>query len=57
MNKPTTTGAQKSSPEAGILPGTPAGKPAKGPGIVPGTPDEKRDQGRAAVRPAVLKSL
>ena len=46
MNKPTTTGAPKSSPDPGVLPGTPAGKPVKGPGIVPGTPDEKRDQGR-----------
>lgn len=46
MSKPTTTGAPKSPPDPGVLPGTPAGKPAKGPGIVPGTPDEKRDQGR-----------
>ena len=31
----------------GVLPGTPAGEPAKGPGIVPGTPDQKRDPGTA----------
>ena len=53
MSKPTTTGTRKPSPEAGVLPGTPAGQPAKGPGIVPGTPDEKRDQGR---EPSVRRS-
>src|SRR5438552_13378797 len=32
-------------PKSGVLPGTPAGQPAKGPGIVPGTPDDARDVG------------
>lgn len=39
MTKPSTTGPTKS--QGGVLPGTPAGEPAKGPGIVPGTPDQK----------------
>ena len=44
MSKPNTSGPTKS--ESGVLPGTPAGEPAKGPGIVPGTPDEKREPGK-----------
>ena len=48
MNKPTTGDPTKS--EKGVLPGTPAGEPAKGPGIVPGTPegshDQKREEGK-----------
>ncbi len=38
-----STGTTRS--QDGVLPGTPAGEPAKGPGIVPGTPDQKRDTG------------
>jgi hypothetical protein len=45
MNKPTSDDKPKPSSDAGVLPGTPAGQPAKGPGIVPGTPDEKRGEG------------
>jgi hypothetical protein len=49
MTKPKPTTADTKS-ESGVLPGTPAGEPAKGPGIVPGTPDGKRgpsrDEGR-----------
>jgi hypothetical protein len=48
MGKPNTSGQTK--PESGVLPGTPAGAPAKGPGIVPGTPDEKREQGKDQTR-------
>ena len=44
--RPAPQSQEEPSPEAGVLPGTAAGEPAKGPGIVPGTPDEKRDQGR-----------
>ena len=46
-DKPTRPDGREpaTSPEAGVLPGTPAGAPAKGPGILPGTPDEKRDPG------------
>ena len=46
MNKPTGGDKPKTTSDAGVLPGTPAGQPAKGPGILPGTPDEKRDQGQ-----------
>ena len=34
-------------PKPGVLPGTPAGEPAKGPGILPGTPDDARETGGA----------
>jgi hypothetical protein len=44
MSKPNTSAPTKS--ETGVLPGTPAGEPAKGPGIVPGTPDDTREQGK-----------
>lgn len=44
MSRPITTGAPNPKPKGGVLPGTPAGTPAKGPGIVPGTPDDRREQ-------------
>jgi len=53
MNKPGGTPADKikKAPDSGVLPGTPAGAPAKGPGIVPGTPDAARDPGSERDRP------
>ena len=44
MNKPNSGDKPKTSSEAGVLPGTPAGEPARGPGIVPGTPEDKPEQ-------------
>ena len=40
MTRPNSDAPAKS--QDGVLPGTPAGEPAKGPGIVPGTPDQKQ---------------
>ena len=49
MTTPKDTTAPTKS-QGGVLPGTPAGEPAKGPGIVPGTPDQKRDTGTTPPR-------
>lgn len=35
----------------GVLPGTPAGEPARGPGIMPGTPGEAPEEPRGQTEP------
>ncbi len=56
MSRPIPDRPAKS--RGGVLPGTPAGEPAKGPGILPGTPEDKRELGsQPPIRPRSKQTL